>query len=51
MQNLTLAAALPGLLEREGLTVLTHQALPPNDACISLGQAAYGRLALQQQQE
>jgi len=48
MQNLTLAAALPGLLEGEGLTVLTHQALPPNDACISLGQAAYGRLALQQ---
>jgi hydrogenase maturation protein HypF len=47
MQNLTLAAALPGLLEQEGLTVLTHRALPPNDACISLGQAAYGRLALQ----
>mgnify|MGYP003585132278 CR=1 FL=1 len=48
MQNLTLASALPGRLEREGLTVLTHRALPPNDACISLGQAAYGRLALQQ---
>lgn len=47
MQNLTLAQGLPGLLEHNGLTVLVHQALPPNDACISLGQAAYGRLALQ----
>jgi hydrogenase maturation protein HypF len=47
MQNLTLARRLPGLLEENGLKVLVHQALPPNDACISLGQAAYGRLALQ----
>ena len=47
MQNLTLARRLPGLLEGNGFKVLTHQALPPNDACISLGQAAYGRLTLQ----
>ena len=47
MQNLTLAAELPPALAQQGLTVLTHNALPPNDACISLGQAAYGRLTLQ----
>ncbi len=47
MQNLTLAAELPPALERKGLNVLMHNALPPNDACISLGQAAYGRLTLQ----
>jgi hydrogenase maturation protein HypF len=47
MQNLTIARRLPGLLEEHGLQVLTHQALPPNDACIALGQAAYGRLAMQ----
>jgi hydrogenase maturation protein HypF len=47
MQNLTIARKLPGLLEERGLHVLTHRALPPNDACIALGQAAYGRIALQ----
>lgn len=46
MQNLTLARELPRLLADQGLHVLTHRFLPPNDACISLGQAAYGRLAL-----
>ncbi|MGE4440550.1 MAG: carbamoyltransferase HypF [Desulfomicrobium sp.] len=46
MQNLTLASALPKALADHGLTVLTHRDLPPNDACISLGQAAYGRLVL-----
>lgn len=45
MQNLTLAQELPPSLSAAGLTVLTHHELPPNDACISLGQAAYGRLA------
>ena len=44
MQNATLAARLPPLLEKHGLIPLTHRYLPPNDACISLGQAAYGRL-------
>ena len=47
MQNLTLAAGLPRALTAHGLTVLTHRELPPNDACISLGQAAYGQLVLQ----
>jgi hydrogenase maturation protein HypF len=47
MQNLTLACGLPSALAQSGLTVLTHQSLPPNDACISLGQAAYGTLVLQ----
>ncbi|UTF48715.1 carbamoyltransferase HypF [Desulfomicrobium sp. ZS1] len=47
MQNLTLAAGLPRALDAHGLTVLTHRELPPNDACISLGQAAYGQLVLQ----
>jgi hydrogenase maturation protein HypF len=47
MQNLTLATELPRSLAAHGLTVLTHRDLPPNDACISLGQAAYGRMVLQ----
>jgi hydrogenase maturation protein HypF len=47
MQNLTLAAGLPRALDARGLTVLTHRELPPNDACISLGQAAYSQLVLQ----
>ena len=47
MQNLTFARRLPDLLKERGLQVLTHRCLPPNDACIALGQAAYGRLALQ----
>jgi hydrogenase maturation protein HypF len=46
MQNLTLARELPQMLTDKGLCVLTHRAVPPNDACISLGQAAYGRLVL-----
>jgi len=47
MQNLTLATELPRALAEHDLAVLTHRDLPPNDACISLGQAAYGRLVLQ----
>ncbi len=47
MQNLTLARRLPAALAEQGLTVLVHRHLPPNDACISLGQAVYGRLAMQ----
>ena len=47
MQNLTLATELPRALAAQGASVLTHRELPPNDACISLGQAAYGQLVLQ----
>jgi hydrogenase maturation protein HypF len=48
MQNRTLTMELPPLLEEQGLTVLTHHHLPPNDGCISLGQAVYGRERLRQ---
>ena len=44
--NLTLAEQLPAALRQHGLTVLTHIALPPGDACISLGQADWGRRML-----
>ncbi|ADU63369.1 MAG: carbamoyltransferase HypF [Pseudodesulfovibrio sp.] len=43
MQNLTLAAELPRALERAGLIPLVHRHLPPNDGCISLGQAVWGQ--------
>ncbi|QJB55068.1 carbamoyltransferase HypF [Pseudodesulfovibrio sp. zrk46] len=46
MQNLTLATELPKSLEAIGLIPLTHQNVPPNDACISLGQAAWGQRKL-----
>ncbi|GAU09281.1 carbamoyltransferase HypF [Desulfoplanes formicivorans] len=46
MQNQTLSLELPPLLEQKGLTVLVHNHLPPNDGCISLGQAVYGRQQL-----
>ena len=39
-QNRRLLEAVAGTLEREGLRVLTAQALPPNDGGISFGQAA-----------
>ena len=42
-QNMTLQRLLVPLLERHGLTVLVHTELPPNDACIALGQAYYGQ--------
>ncbi|WP_316896474.1 carbamoyltransferase HypF [Pseudodesulfovibrio indicus] len=50
MQNLTLAAELPLALQGAGLVPLVHTQLPPNDGCISLGQAAWGlrRLLLEQ---
>ena len=44
--NLTLSEQLPAALRSRGLTVLVHTALPPGDACISLGQADWGRRAL-----
>ncbi|MBN2140140.1 MAG: carbamoyltransferase HypF [Desulfovibrionaceae bacterium] len=46
MQNLTMAVELPGALRQRGLEVLVHTELPPNDACVSLGQAAWGRRVL-----
>ncbi|MEF2231633.1 MAG: carbamoyltransferase HypF, partial [Pseudodesulfovibrio sp.] len=39
MQNLTIASELPRALECAGLVPLVHTLVPPNDACISLGQA------------
>jgi hydrogenase maturation protein HypF len=43
MQNRTIAIELPRELYRYGLNVLVHRQLPPNDGCISLGQAVYGQ--------
>lgn len=43
MQNLTLAVELPLELQKRGLFPLVHRFLPPNDGCISLGQAVYGQ--------
>ena len=51
MHNLTLTTELPRRLRAMGLVPLSHRHLPPNDACISLGQAAYGQTALHRQQE
>ncbi|MFW6142731.1 MAG: hydrogenase maturation protein HypF, partial [Desulfovermiculus sp.] len=45
-QNVTLAGTLPARLENYGLIPLMHRFLPPNDACISLGQALYGQVRL-----
>ena len=42
-QNLTIAVELPRALRARGLEVLVHTELPPNDGCISLGQAVWGR--------
>ncbi len=48
MQNLTLAMELPARLSDRGLIPLVHTQIPPNDACISLGQAVYARLWLRE---
>jgi hydrogenase maturation protein HypF len=48
MQNLTMSTALPQMLSDQGLTPLVHTQVPPNDACISLGQAFYGQRKLLQ---
>ncbi|GAB6059970.1 carbamoyltransferase HypF [Desulfonatronum parangueonense] len=47
MQNATLASLLPAALAKKGLSPLVHVHLPPNDACIALGQAVHGRIMLQ----
>ena len=39
-QNLRLLASTRRRLEEHGFRVLVHHLLPPNDACISFGQAA-----------
>jgi len=44
LQNRTLASRLPVALVQAGLTPLCHRLVPANDACVSLGQAAYGAL-------
>lgn len=46
MQNRTLRLELPRTLQERGLTPLCHLDVPPNDGCISLGQAAWARLRL-----
>lgn len=46
LQNVTLTLLLAEGLKSKGLTPLLHKDLPPGDACISLGQAAWGRLLL-----
>lgn len=38
-QNVYLSSVLPRLLRARGFEVLTHRLLPPNDGCISVGQA------------
>ncbi len=38
-QNVYLSTVLPRVLSRAGFEVLVHRLLPPNDGCISLGQA------------
>ncbi|MGL1861614.1 MAG: carbamoyltransferase HypF [Pseudodesulfovibrio sp.] len=46
MQNLTIATELPMALQGMGLIPLVHQHVPPNDSCISLGQAVWGQRKL-----
>ncbi|MGE4557430.1 MAG: carbamoyltransferase HypF [Desulfovibrionaceae bacterium] len=43
LQNATVAVELAKTLADRGLTPFVHGQSPPNDGCISLGQAAYGQ--------
>jgi hydrogenase maturation protein HypF len=45
-QNLRLLASTRRRLEERGFRVLVHSLLPPNDACISFGQAAIAAYAM-----
>jgi hydrogenase maturation protein HypF len=45
-QNLRLLASVRRRLEERGFRVLAHSLLPPNDACISFGQAAVATYSL-----
>ena len=47
LQNRCLSRSLEAALEAAGFQVHTHREIPPNDACISLGQAHVGSLYLQ----
>src|SRR5262249_7229063 len=44
-QNVRLTEVVVGHLDARGLEVLTHQAIPPNDGGISVGQAAVAALS------
>ncbi|MFW5837560.1 MAG: carbamoyltransferase HypF, partial [Desulfovibrionaceae bacterium] len=44
LQNATIAVELSQALGERGLEPLLHVHLPPNDGCISLGQAVYGQV-------
>lgn len=45
-QNMILFQNIVSLLESDGFTVYTHKLLPPNDGCISYGQAVIAGVAL-----
>lgn len=47
LHNQTISLELPRALMQKGLIPLVHTLLPPGDACISLGQAVWGRLMLE----
>ncbi len=46
-QNAYIGTGLLNLLRKAGWDVLVHEKVPPNDACISLGQAYIGRCVLE----
>jgi hydrogenase maturation protein HypF len=48
MQNELLSALLTRELSRQGFAAVVHRTVPANDGGISLGQAVYARLALEQ---
>jgi len=45
-QNVRLTERTVALLEEAGFTVLVHTLVPPNDGCISLGQAVVAGVKL-----